>query len=191
MCVKVVVCYFNDLIAIASLLLVGCYNSFGDSKVRELDSITPNTTISRLHTLYGGVSSLDVKQDLIVCGRVTATDRGGNFYRTFVVEADGMAIEILEGISNSYVRHPNGCVGGIKLKGLSMSRSRGVLQVGLKSPSYSSYPLDYLSSEVVIDKYLINMGDISLVEPYRVSIEELSQTLCGRLIIVDMTTLQT
>ncbi|MFR9648858.1 MAG: DUF5689 domain-containing protein [Rikenellaceae bacterium] len=162
-----------------SLVVVSCYNSFDTTPSTDADIAEANITISDLHTLYDTFSVRAINYDYIIRGRVTANDVGGNMYGSFIVESGGYAIEILDGLTSSHVRHSLGATVVIYLEGLAMSRYAGVLQVGLPAEDYSYYSLNYLTSQALVDEhiYIEKYGDPAKVDTYEYS--ELNERMCG------------
>ncbi|MFR9593589.1 MAG: DUF5689 domain-containing protein [Rikenellaceae bacterium] len=175
--------YITSVVAVA--LMSGCYDSFrGGGSIQVGPAPASNITIAQLHTMLESESML-VYDDFIVRGTVTSTDRYGNFYKTFVMEDNGYGVEILEGLTDSYVRHDVGSVVVVKLQGLMCSRYLGVLQVGAKASEGSYYTLDYLGVEQVVDEVVFNSGTYSSAEPYTVDVSGLDSSMCGRLINIE------
>ncbi len=177
---------------VASLLLVSCYDSFDTLVVDGSSSSVAeaNTTISHLHTLYASGTRV-INEDIVVEGVVTANDEFGNFFKSFVIEEDGYALEILDGLYDSYVCHGVGSTIAIKLNGLGLDRYLGVLRCGLVAPLTSYYTLDYMTSTAIVDYYidLVDMGNP--VTPNATTISELQEDQAGRLIALESLTLLT
>ncbi len=170
------------------LLFVGCYNTFGNMSEGDEQLPVANMTIEELHALCAADEYFDVSQDVAIRGTVTANDEGGNFYLSFVIEQDGYAVEVLEGLNYTYVRYPVGSVVTISLNGLRLSRSYGVMQVGIATSSGSYYDLDYLGHEYIIDQHITNSGVGEQVTPLALTLEELYEgsyeSMCGRLVSI-------
>ncbi len=173
-----------------TILMVGCINKFEAADTEaEIIELEYNITIERLHQVLDRYSYYDVSQELVTCGYVTATDEAGNFYHSFVMEHAGYGIEILEGLSDSHVRHEEGSRMVVNLEGLRLSRSRGVLQVGLPASDNSYYTLDYLAYEVIIDEHITNTGVVEYVTPRPTTLAELEdetllEELAGALVTI-------
>ncbi|MFR9556207.1 MAG: DUF5689 domain-containing protein [Rikenellaceae bacterium] len=172
------------------LLFSSCINRF-DSAPTEAEAIDVeyNITLERLNQQVTSSGCYDVREELIVKGSVTATDESGNFYKLFVIEQDGYALEVLEGLTYSYVRHDEGYVMVVYLEGLRLSRSRGVLQLGVAASESSYYDLDYMEHEIVVDRHILNTGVVESVTPREITREELDseslvEELCGSLVSI-------
>ncbi len=168
----------------------GCYDSFrgeGVSKTGVGEIPVANISISEVAAFVQN-ERMVVYDDFVVAGRVTSSDREGNFYRSFYIESGGAALEVLEGVLDSYVNHPVGEVVVVKLRGLALACKRGVLQVGLEAEADGDHLLDYLEAQPLIDRYIFCSGKMEEVKPLSVSYEELADDMCGRLITIDSLT---
>ncbi|MFR9563906.1 MAG: DUF5689 domain-containing protein [Rikenellaceae bacterium] len=178
------------LTCVAALVVSGCYDQFGEIEVSEGEDLTVNITIKELQTKMAASGYVDIDQDIRVRGYVSAHDKGGNFYKCFAIESGGYGLEILEGLTDSYVRHQLGAEIVVQLDGLRLSRSRGVVQVGVAAAESSYYDLDYIGHEYIVDQYITNTGYTEEVEPREFTLAELAADpelateLCGSLIKV-------
>ncbi len=170
--------------------MVSCYDSFGTLSPDEQPLQSPNSTISQIHTIYSQ-GTREVNQDIIVEGRVTANDEFGNFFKTFVIESDGYAIEILDGLYNSYVRHPLGSSIILKLNGMGLDRYKGVLRCGLLAPATSSYSLDYIEAEALVDQHISLTALQGAPTPQLRTIAQLEEARAGELITINSLMLNT
>ncbi len=168
---------------LVAIFAVGCYNSFDPLDADELISrdCYANTTIKHLHSLYSG-GTREINEDLVVEGVVTANDEYGNFFKSFVIEEDGYALEILDGLYDSYVNHPIGSSVVIRLNGLTLDRYLGVLRTGVAAGATSSYTLDYMSSLAVVDYYIDVVEFGSTPSPTAMALSDLSGEISGRFI---------
>ncbi len=181
-------------ILILSLFIVSCYDRF-DDPAGEADRVdmTYNITLEMLHEVFSADGYVDVKDDMRIRGNVTAHDKGGNFYKTFVIEEDGYGVEILEGLTDSYVRHQLGAEIFVSLNGLRITRSRGVMQIGVATYQGSSYDIDYMGHEYFVDQHITNSGYENLITPRVVTLSELTgaegadfvEKMCGSLVRID------
>lgn len=176
------------------ILFAGCYDRF-DDPAEEADRVdlTYNITLEMLHKVFSADGYVDVKDDMRIRGNVTAHDKGGNFYKTFVIEEDGYGVEILEGLTDSYVRHQLGAEIFISLEGLRITRSRGVMQIGVATYQGSSYDIDYMGHEYLIGQHITNSGYVNVITPRVVTLDELTgaegadfvEKMCGSLVRID------
>ncbi len=163
----------------------GCYDSFeGEGSLEAGNIPISNVTIEQLQAMLESESLL-IYDDMVVSGAVTSTDQNGNFYKTFLIQQNGYGLEVLEGIIDSYIHHDVGSVVTLKLQGLMIAKYREVLQVGLESATGSYYTLDYLEAAQIIDKHIFNSYTYSEIEPYIITIPDLTETICGRLVCVE------
>lgn len=173
------------ILPLLPLLLSGCYDSFEQSSsLLELEVPSANTTIEHLHERYE-MGMRTVAEDMIVEGVVTANDEYGNFYKTFVIENGGYAIEVLAGIQDSFLSYPLGSTVLFSLNGFALDRYQGVLRVGAAASATSSYSLDYIGYALLTDYYLVvkSVGDPVTACPF--SCDELDSSHVGRLISVE------
>ncbi|MFI3318365.1 MAG: DUF5689 domain-containing protein [Rikenellaceae bacterium] len=169
------------------LLLAGCYNSFPEADEDGASVPTPNITLAELHALCGE-QTIDISANIVITGTVTATDQSGNIYKSYYIEQEGYGVQILEGLYDSYLRHPVGYQVNVALNGLSLSRYNGVLQIGIATDEYSYYALDYLTAEALIDQHIYLTASYEQPSPREVSIEDLNSSMCGSLIKIDSLT---
>ena len=167
------------------LSLVGCYNSFDTvSDEKEVIAPQPNVSIEVLHQLYDrGVRDID--EPMITYGVVSANDKSGNLFMSFMVESKGYALELLDGLYDSHARHPLGALVVINLEGLRMERRAGVLRVGLPTDESAPYALDYMRSEAIVDRHIYVKHLASEVEPASVTLSNIDVRYAGRLICVE------
>lgn len=162
---------------IALLICCGCYDRF-DAPQEGSDLPAPNMNIADLHDLWFGECKR-IDSDITVGGRVTSSDRAGNFYRTFTIRDASGGMEILAGPTDLHNRYPVGCYVAVSLKGCAIDEETGVLQAGLPAPEYDYKALDYLQADVVLDSHIFRNDDIVPVDIPLLSIRELSTSLCG------------
>ena len=126
-----------------ALLAAGCYDSrFGERG----DDATPEpvtATIRQLREKFAG-TTFPVTGDIVVSGRVTTSDYDENFYRTFCIEEDGAGIEVMAGIDHLHNDFPEGCQVTLRLRGLALGESHGVLQAGRMPAAGSGFATDYI-----------------------------------------------
>ncbi len=170
---KIIMRYVALFVAI---LFVGCYNRFNDAeKSATVVSITTNSTLKYLDELLGVREYVDISNDIIVSGQVTATDESGNFYRSFVFQSDSYAAEVLVGLTSSYNLYPEGSIVVVKMEGLRISRTNGVMQIGVASEAGSYYPVDDMLHEVVVDQHIFWCENQEPAEPLLITLSELME----------------
>lgn len=168
------------------LLAAGCYDgSFGESdETPMVPAVT--ATIASLHELLGE-EPLPIRTNLVVAGRVTTSDRSGNFYRTLIVEEEGgAALELMAGLDALHNDYPTGARLVLSLEGLALGRRFGVLQVGCEAAAGSSYPTDYLGSKAMLDRHVVRTADpLVTPQPRLHTLQTLHAALCGTLIRIE------
>lgn len=169
----------------AFLLLTGCYDSrFGERSGGE-EPEPATATIAQLRQLYAGTTFV-IATDVVVSGRVNTSDAEENFYRTFCVEEDGAGLEVMAGIDHLHNDFPDGCRVTLRLKGLTVAESRGVLQVGRPPAAGSGYATDYIGSQPALAAVLVRSGEsLNTPAPALRRIPELTPALCGTLIRIE------
>lgn len=170
---------------IAALLLAGCCDSrFG---MPERDDRLPaaTTTIALVQRLHTG-EPVVVEGDFVVEGRVTTSDRAGNFYRSLCIESGGAALEVMAGGRQLHLDYPVGSRVVLRLRGLTLGRSRGVLQAGYPAVPGSGYPTGYIPSRPALDEVLFRgAGPPEPLLPAVRRIGELTPDRCGTLLRIE------
>ena len=134
---------------------------------------------------YAG-ETFPVTGDITVEGTVTSSDRARNFYRSLCIEDGNAAIEVMAGIDQLHNDYPAGCRVTLRLEGLAVGESRGVLQAGRLPDPGSGYATDYIGSKPALDAALIRHGEtLRELEPARLRIAELTPERCGTLVRID------
>lgn len=162
----------------------GCTRSYDPEPPAVRMPPAPTLTLATLHALYGSGSGT-LEQELVVAGTVTSSDQAGNFYRTLCIEQGGYGLEILVGGESLHSRYPMGARLHLRLRGLALARSRGVLQAGVASAAYNYQELEYLTAQPLVDEHLFR-GEVSeLPTGKSCSIAELTPERCGTLVVVE------
>lgn len=171
--------------AAACLALAACYDGRFTAPAGSPACENPNETIASLRTTYAG-TPFTVSSPVIVSGIVTSCDRAANFYRTFCVEEDQAALEVAAGIDQLHNDFPIGCRVVIRLEGLTVGESYGLLQVGRAPAPGSAYEVDFLGSRAALGKAVTRCGeDLEPVEPARLTIPRLEPERAGTLVRID------
>lgn len=145
------------------------------------EPVAPTEKTGRLRELCMG-GAVTVREPIVVSGRITTSDAAGNFFRTFMVEDDTGAVEIMAGLYDMYRSWPVGMRVSVRLQGLAVERRRGVLRAGLPAGAWSSYDTEYMAHAAVVARYVERSGDIIPPEPREVTAGGLSQQMCGMLV---------
>ncbi len=172
------------VVALAAVVLAGCYDGGFTHPAPEAPP-TATSTIAALQAMAID-APVDVDAAISVTGRVTTTDEAGNFYRTLLIEEDGAALELMAGERYLDRSFPEGCRVTLNLNGLTLTRTRGVLQAGVKADPSGGYDVDYLPSRAALDRHLTRHDEsLQPIEPLCVAIPELRPEMCGRLVRVE------
>lgn len=166
----------------AALLVAACYDSsFGERD----DYAAPEpatTTLAELRDRFVG-TTFPVTGEVVVKGTVTTSDRSENFYRTLCIEHEGAGLEVMAGIDHLHNDYPPGCRVTLRLRGLALGQSRGVLQAGRMPAPGSGYPTDYIGSPAAVGLCLVRDGEtLEPVIPATLTIGELTPARCGTLV---------
>lgn len=167
---------------IIGMLLCGCgYNNFDLPEVPAHGTEAYNMDIADLCSLHGG-QAYHIDKELIISGYVTANDKGGNFYRSFVLEDETGAVEIKSGEIELHNIYVYGRKVTVKAKGLTLGMYNGVAELGMRSYSPGSYQTDYIGYKTAVDKYIFRSDIISEISPTLKTISGLENVDCGKLI---------
>lgn len=173
------------LAGVAAAVAAGCYDSgFGEPEPGGEEG-TVSESLAGVRQLYAGKPFV-VEGEIVVAGTVTSSDRAGNFYRTLCIEEEQSAIEIMAGIDGLHNDYPPGCRVTLRLKGLTLAESRGVLQAGNAPEPGSGFETDYIGSRAALDRVLSrNSEALQPVTPAVCTIPALTIERCGTLVRID------
>ena len=96
----------------------------------EDPGLTATMTIAELKAMHTFGTFTEIGEDVIIRGIVTADDRSGNLYRTFIMQDETAGIQVLVNLTNNYIYYAQGREIFIKAEGLYLGDFRGVLQLG-------------------------------------------------------------
>ena len=126
-----------------------------------------------------------VSQELWVKGRITTTDRSGNFYKSFYIQDSetGPGIEVKIGKNSLYNEYKLGQEVYINLDGLCVGEygwksgdyyGEGMVQIGLEDPS-GEYSTSYIEHQYIINSHIYrgDPNDIKVIKPRVVTIDDL------------------
>lgn len=124
----------------------------------------------------------EVSEDLWIKGRITTSDRSGNFYKSFYIQddANGPGIEIKVGRTSLHNDYKVGQMVYISLDGLSVGEygfksgkygGQGTIQIGLKDPQKTKYSTSYIEHQYIIDGHIFrgDVSDIQAISPRKIS----------------------
>ncbi len=175
----------RGLFSLCLLAATGCYDAPFD---RPGDDRTPPPVTTTIRTLYDHFAgpTFAVTGDLSVRGRVTANDRGGNFYRMLVIESDGAGLAIDVAVDRLQNDFPEGCSVTLRLKGLALGMHYGVLQAGRMPVAGSGGTTDPIPSKAALDAVLTRDSEaVETPEPAPATLATLTQARCGTLVRID------
>lgn len=175
---------------LAAGLVSGCgYNDFGEPEPVE-ENPESNVTMAELRVLYERVGVTTFSRDYVLDGVVTASDKSGNFYRTFIVEDVTGAVEVKAGLYDLHTLYPIGRKVSVRLKGLTLGRYNGMYQVGLKGAASSGYEVDFLGHKALVDRYVVRQGMDDVFRPKIVGVEQITDELVGSVVALYGLTLE-
>ena len=171
------------------LLLPGCSDDFDlPELIPELRE--PTLSIAGMQAMWEG-EPITFTDDHLIGGVVTASDGSGNFYRTFVIEDNTGAVEVMAGGYDLHTLYPIGRVVYIGLQGLTLAHTEGGLyQLGFKAVPSSGYAVDYIGHPALLDRYVSRAGMNYEFRIADLSIPQLTDELIGRLVTVHGLTLR-
>ncbi len=173
------------LLGLCAGLLTACHDGPFDDPPALAEPWAVTATIADLHR-QAGDRPMQVTGDWVVSGRVTTSDVHRNFYRTFCLEADGAAVEVMAGGYRLSVDLPEGSEVAVRLQGLTLGRVRGVLQIGTAPAAGSNWPTGYFASAAALDRHVRRISEQRLpVVPTRLTVSELTPAHCGRLVTLE------
>ncbi len=178
---------FRLLVITILLLLQACDKGY-DSPTSHGEELIVSTTLAALRSRYAG-QSIRIEEELIVAGRVTSSDRAGNFYRSLTIESHDAAAELMVGLDHLHNDYPIGTKLYVRLQGLTVGEQRGVLQIGHEADPASGFAVDYLPSKAAVDQHIVRSSDpIAEPIPLDCTIAQLSPEMAGRLVRIKQLT---
>ncbi len=177
--------------AIMALLAVAaissCSKKFDQPPSYIEPSIKANKSIAELKALYAGTGFLQVTDDIIVQGVVTADDKSGNYYKSIVIQDSTAGILInMEG-TNLYTDYPIGRKIFLKCKGLYLGNYGRLVQLGgfIDNSTPSNPSLGGIPS-ALFNTYIVKGSLNNVVTPKTVSIGQLNDSYQNMLININL-----
>lgn len=169
------------LYPLLGLLLVGCGYDIHKAMEPCFESVVSTLHLSQLS--YYVESGARLPEGAVIGGRVVAEDSSGNFYRAIVLEGDDVGVEIRLALYDLAALYPCGCDVVVRCGGLRVVRADGVLTIGRELYGWTGGAVEPIAprSEVLSRVEVVAMGE-PIEEPLRVTISELDESLCGRLV---------
>ena len=163
------------IISAALLLLASCNSlkeefqpvftgRYKDPAKAQPVQMSSNTTIAELAAMYNG-TPWDIDKNIIIAGKVSTTDRPGNFYKSLYIQDETGGIELKFGRNGLYNDYLPGQTIYVKCKGLTLGMygfkqdtptfeyGNGMVQIGFTDPS-GEYETSYLESPLLIDQHI-------------------------------------
>lgn len=149
----------------------------------EKVEMTPTHTIAELVSMYKG-EPVNITDDIIIGGKVSTSDRSGNFYRSFYIQDETGGIEIKIGKTSLYNDYKPGQTVYVKCEGLTLGMygyksgsygGNGMVQLGLEDPK-GEYETAYMDVAELIDRHVFRGAFGEPVVPQEVSASELPKT---------------
>lgn len=169
---------------IICLLLYGCgYNEFENGTPTQPTVPEPTTTIAELTSFYKGKPVL-VNREYIVHGYVSSTDKGNNFFKSFVIQDHTGAIEVMAGLYNLHNNYPPGSHIILRAYGLTMGAYNSVVQIGIENRSSNVGEVDYMGYRGKVDQHVVRDSRSAKVEPMSLELASLTKEHCGKLVTI-------
>ncbi len=126
---------------------------YGVPEGYEQVTMTPNTTIAQLKSLYAK-SPVKIEKDIIIGGQVVSEDKSGNIYKSLYIQDETGGIELKMGKSGLYNDYKLGQWIYVKCSGLTLGAYKGMLQLGYADPT-GEYDTSYLDVQYIIDTHIL------------------------------------
>lgn len=162
----------------------GCGYTDCEYKPKQKQSEPANIDIGEVKSMYKG-RPINVNDDIVISGRVTANDFSGNFYRSFIIEDNSGAIEVQAGLYNLHNKYAEGRIVSIKAQGLTIGSYNEMLQIGFASPEGGGFQTDYISYKAILDDYISVGDDFRRIEAMELKYHEFNKSKCGRLVVIN------
>lgn len=146
----------NAYILMLALALAGCGGGWEPVDRGDFApaGILPNADLSLLADHWYG-EPVVIRQDLVFAGNVTANDRSGNFFRSFIVDDGTGAVEVKAGFYDLHNLYPVGRRVVIRARGLALGEYNGVMQLGAAVNEYSAYRVEEFGTAVLLDRHVV------------------------------------
>jgi len=162
--------------------LCGCYDDRFDTPDVGTEPEAATIRIGDLRKMLRE-EPLTVVEPIVLRGRVTTSDREGNFYHSFLIDDGSGAAEICASISNLHTIYPPGAPVSVNVQNCAAALRNGVVQIGTIPDSYDDYAVGYIGSRQLLDR-IVRCGSQAplAVVPLERSVSDLSEEECGRLV---------
>lgn len=170
---------FRRLLVFSFLLFSGCgYNNFGDIEQLDNQLVTANVDIVVLREEIGR----EVNSDCVIRGCVTAEDRSGNFFRSFIIQDNSGAIEIRAGFYDLNTIFPRNKEVSINVKNLFVDAYNGVLQLGKERNG----EVDFIANRYISGMYFMPQNNRCTIISREIELDDLNiNNYCGELVEIN------
>ena len=185
----------NIILAVAAMsCLVSCdefepvfTGKYPDPEHWEPVQMEPTHTIAELAGMYevGSGNPWNIDQDIIIGGKVSTSDKPGNFYKSFYIQDETGGIELKIGKNGLYNDYKPGQTVYVKCSGLTLGMygyksgnngGSGMVQLGFVDQS-GEYETSYIENPLIIDMHVFRgeLGDE--VQPVEITEQDLPSTI--------------
>lgn len=168
--------FIRAVVLVCALALAGCdefgpvftgdYDAPSEYEVYTDEDFDPESfvTIAQLKDMYKTGNPLVIKDDIVIKGQVTTTDREGNFYRSMYIQDSTGAIELKIGKTGLYNSYKQGQWIYVKCKGLALGGYKGMVQLGYEDVS-GEYETAYIDVQLLVDLHILRGMKAEMPEP--------------------------
>ncbi|MBQ9583211.1 MAG: hypothetical protein IJR25_02655 [Bacteroidales bacterium] len=132
-------------------------------KPYAVSEIEPNITIADLCAMYITATPWNIDRNLIIAGKVSTTDKPGNFYKSLYIQDETGGIELKIGKNGLYNYYSPGQTLKVRCFGMTLGMygyksgnygGQGMIQLGYEDPT-KSYETAYFESAYFIDSHIL------------------------------------
>ncbi len=141
---------------------------------------TPNTSIADLKAMCTGLP-VDINSNVVISGVVCANDVSGNVYKQLILNDATGGISFSINITGMYPEFPVGTRMIVDCNGLTLGKSGGQVQLGIKP--YDSY-VSRLEPKVFFNKIFVT-GQNETVTPIMASIKSINDNMLYKMVTLE------
>jgi hypothetical protein len=173
------------LLIVSSCIKEEHFNVLSDSCAKQLEK---NVTFQEVKKLYQG-EALEIPHDWILEGYVISSDKEGNFFNSLhfqdhpVNPTQGFQIDL--DIRNNHLFYEVGDKIYIKLKGLYIGKSKGVLKLGGAYELFGNLTIGRLPALSVADHIWVDCDQETQIRPNPLGIDMVTDQLVNTLIKIE------
>lgn len=173
--------------SLSLVVLFSCVKdkAFDTPTLKCEETLSANATYNEVKNRYID-KTFQLQEDLIIEGYVSSSDEAGNFFSVLhfqnspVNPTAGFQIEIDN--RETHLFYPVGSKVYIKLKGLYLGKSKEVFKIGGTFSSFGNVSVGRLPSAIVEQHIFVSCEERSIIEPTKISIEQLNEGLTNTLV---------